>query len=52
VIHLCGAGAGESYARRGLRLNVAQRCGDHDVRRYLVKVESFQQFFARQLDVS
>ncbi|HSN72888.1 MAG TPA: hypothetical protein VLT59_15335, partial [Steroidobacteraceae bacterium] len=35
VIHLCGAGAGSSYARRGLRLLPAQRCGDHDVKRYL-----------------
>ncbi|HEV7714112.1 MAG TPA: hypothetical protein VGO53_00845, partial [Steroidobacteraceae bacterium] len=28
LIHLCGAGAGNSYARRGLHLIPGQRCGD------------------------
>src|ERR1700678_4476045 len=38
VIHLCGAGAGEDYARRGFRLLDGQRCGDHLVRGYLARV--------------
>lgn len=47
VIHLCGAGAGERYARRGLRLAHGQRCGDHEVRAYLVKVNAMKRVFAR-----
>lgn len=47
VIHLCGAGAGERYARRGLRLTPAQRCGDHDVRTYVAKVNRLKGVFAR-----
>ena len=30
IIHLCGAGAGDGYARRGFRFRGGQRCGDHD----------------------
>ena len=47
VIHLCGAGAGERYARRGLRLTSGQRCGDHDVRAYVAKVNAMKRVFAR-----
>ena len=47
VIHLCGAGAGEAYARRGLRLTDGQRCGDHDVRGYLDRLEATKRVFAR-----
>jgi hypothetical protein len=47
VIHLCGAGAGRDYAARGFRLNRRQRCGDHDVRTYLAKVNVMKQQFAR-----
>jgi len=47
VIHLCGASAGEAYARRGLRLSERQRCGDHDVRAYLDRVNAAQRVFAR-----
>lgn len=46
VIHLCGAGAGDAYAARGFRLTARQRCGDHDVRDYLVKVNAMKQQFA------
>jgi hypothetical protein len=46
VIHLCGAGAGERYARRGLRLTPGQRCGDHTVSRYLAKVDAMKRTFA------
>lgn len=47
VIHLCGAGAGEGYARRGFRVIARQRCGDHDVRSYLARVNAMKRVFAR-----
>ncbi len=47
VIHLCGAGAGEAYARRGFRLTARQRCGDHDVSDYLAQVNAMKRQFAR-----
>jgi hypothetical protein len=47
VIHLCGAGAGNSYAKRGFRLRQGERCGDHNVRRYLTQVNSLKRQFAR-----
>jgi hypothetical protein len=47
VIHLCGAGAADAYARRGLRLTEGQRCGDHDVRAYIARMGSMQQEFRR-----
>ncbi len=46
LIHLCGAGAGDAYARRGLRLMPGQRCGDHDVRSYLGQVNALKRQFA------
>jgi hypothetical protein len=50
VIHLCGAAAGERFARRGLRPSAGQRCGDHDLRKYLQRTAAFERFFAGQLD--
>jgi Transglycosylase SLT domain len=47
LIHLCGAAAGEDYARRGFRLTDGQHCGDHDVRRYLAQVQAMKEVFAR-----
>ncbi len=47
VIHLCGAGAGDAYARRGFRLTAGQRCGEHDVRGYLAQVNAMKRLFAR-----
>jgi len=47
VIHLCGAGAGERYARRGLRIVAHQRCGDHDVRAYINRVQGMKTAFLR-----
>jgi hypothetical protein len=47
LIHLCGAGAGERYARRGLRLVAHQRCGDHDVRAYINRVQGMKTVFLR-----
>ena len=46
VIHLCGAGAGHVYAARGFRLSPHQRCGDHSVRAYLIRVTAMKQQFA------
>lgn len=47
VIHLCGAGAGQAYARNSFRLISRQRCGDHDVSRYLTNVNVMRKQFAR-----
>jgi hypothetical protein len=47
VIHLCGAGAGDAYARRGLRLTPGQQCGDHDVRGYLARLDALRAVFVR-----
>ena len=49
IIHLCGAGAGDGYARRGFRLAPGQRCGDHDPARYLARVNALKRQFARML---
>jgi hypothetical protein len=46
LIHLCGPGAGDRYARRGLRLSPGLRCGDHEARRYLARVEAMKRVFA------
>ncbi len=46
VIHLCGAGPGDAYARRGFRLTAGQRCGDHDVAAYLARVNTMKRLFA------
>jgi hypothetical protein len=47
VIHLCGAGAGDAYARRGFRFRRGQRCGDHNASRYLAAVNALKRQFAR-----
>jgi hypothetical protein len=47
LIHLCGAGAGDAYVRRGFRLIEGQRCGDHGVRAYLAHVDAMQKEFGR-----
>lgn len=47
LTHLCGAGAGDAYARRGLRLLPGQRCGDHEARVYLVRVNAMKVLFTR-----
>ena len=47
VTHLCGAGPGDAYARRGFRLTTLQRCGDHDVSRYLAQVNAMKRQFLR-----
>lgn len=47
VIHLCGAGVGRDYVRRGFRLSLHQRCGDHDVRTYVAKINALKHQFSR-----
>lgn len=48
VIHLCGSGAGDAFARRGFQLNATARCGDHDARAYLAKINALKRHFAWQ----
>jgi hypothetical protein len=45
VIHLCGAGAGDAYAGRGLRLLEGQRCADHEVHGYIARVNTMKRVF-------
>lgn len=45
VIHLCGPGTGDAYARRNFQLTAAARCGDHDVRTYLARVNAMKRSF-------
>ena len=45
VVHLCGAGAGDAYVRRGFRLTAGQRCGDHEARQYLSRVDAMKSVF-------
>lgn len=47
VIHLCGAAAGEAYAKRRFTLVPGQRCGDHNVRGYLAHLNALKRMFAR-----
>jgi hypothetical protein len=47
VVHLCGAGAGDAYVRRGLRFGESERCGDHDPRAYLARVDAMYAVFVR-----
>jgi Transglycosylase SLT domain len=47
VIHLCGAAAGDAFARHGFRPGDNQRCGEHALRRYLAQVNSLKRLFAR-----
>ena len=47
LIHLCGAGAADGFARRGFRLAPGQRCGDHEAAAYLGRVNAMKRLFAR-----
>jgi hypothetical protein len=47
VIHLCGATAGDAYARRGFRPAPGERCGDHDLHAYLRRLNALKRFFLR-----
>jgi hypothetical protein len=47
LIHLCGAGAGDEFARRRFRLAEGQRCGDTPARAYIERVAAMQNLFNR-----
>jgi hypothetical protein len=47
MIHLCGAGAGAGFVRRGFRFTAGQHCGAHDARAYVARVETLRRSFAR-----
>lgn len=47
LVHLCGAGGGDDFARRGFRLPPGHRCGDHDAGAYLARVNAMKRQFAR-----
>ena len=47
VLHLCGAGPADAYARQGFRLSSGQKCGDHDTARYLARVRAMKAEFSR-----
>ena len=51
LIHLCGPGVAGAFVRRGFAPAPGQRCGSHDVRTYLARVEQMQHAFAA-LDAS
>ena len=46
IVHLCGGGAAEGYARRGFRFIRGQRCGDHHPGGYLAAVNAAKRQFA------
>jgi hypothetical protein len=46
LIHLCGPGLAGAFVRRGFVPAPGQRCGTHDVRVYLERVESMERRFA------
>ena len=45
VIHLCGASVAEAYARRGFRPSARERCGEHDLRGYLARLNALKREF-------
>jgi transglycosylase-like protein with SLT domain len=47
IVHLCGDGIGDRYARQGFRFARGQQCGDHDPRRYLAQVNALKRQFGR-----
>ena len=47
MVHLCGAGAAKSFAHRGFRLVAGERCGDHDIAKYLARVNATEREFLR-----
>ncbi len=47
IIHLCGAGTADAFARRGFRLSPGEHCGDHDAASYVAKANAMARQFAR-----
>lgn len=50
TVHLCGAGAADAYVRRGLRFGADERCGDHDPRAYLKRIDELNAVFTALAD--
>jgi transglycosylase-like protein with SLT domain len=46
-IHLCGEGPATTYARRHFQMQAGERCGDHLVAAYVVRVNAMKRQFAR-----
>jgi hypothetical protein len=47
VIHLCGLKRGETFVTQGFRATPGERCGTHNLQRYLIKVDLMKNRFAR-----
>lgn len=47
IIHLCGAAAGDVFAKQNFRLSAGRRCGEHDVRAYLAQLHAMKRIFVR-----
>lgn len=47
VVHLCGPATGAAYARRKFRVSAGERCGDHDLARYLARIDAMKRAFFR-----
>lgn len=41
VLHLCGEGVAQKFYRSHFSLKIQPRCGDHDLRSYIQRIESF-----------
>ena len=46
-IHLCGAGPATAFARRNFRMIAGERCGDHLVAAYVLRVNAMKREFVR-----
>ena len=46
LIHLCGPGEGDRYARGGFELPSGLHCGDQDARGYIARVDAMKGVFA------
>jgi hypothetical protein len=47
VVHLCGRARAAAFARRGFWVLPGESCGEHDLARYLERVEDLRETFAR-----
>ena len=47
VIHLCGAAAGDAFAKGSLRPSANQRCGTHGLASYLGRLEAMRRVFSQ-----
>jgi hypothetical protein len=47
ILHLCGAGLANAYARRGFRMAPGARCGDHAAAAYVQRVEAMMKLFRK-----